>query len=139
MPMIEFSVDGKPQGKARPRFNSYSHVAYTPKNTRDYEKEIAEAFTAAGGVMLPDDAYVGISVKALFPIPQSWTKAKKIQVIMGTVKPTVKPDVDNIIKAVLDGLNGVAYEDDKQVIHVSASKAYTNSTPMIVVRVWEER
>lgn len=137
--MIEFKVYGKPQGKARPRFNSMTHRTYTPAKTRSYEHEIAVCYKEANGPMFPADVYVGISIRALFPVPVSWPKKKRELVRMGTIKPTVKPDVDNIIKAVLDGLNGVAYEDDKQVIHVSASKAYTNSTPMIVVRVWEEK
>lgn len=134
---IEFQVTGKPQGKARPRFSYKTHVAYTPKSTKDYEQQIAEAYTQAGGKCLPADVYVGISIEAFFQVPQSWTKSKKIAVTMGTIKPTVKPDVDNIIKIVLDGLNGTAYADDKQVIHVSASKKYTQGTPMVMVYVWE--
>lgn len=89
--------------------------------------------------MFPADVYVGVSVGALFPVPKSWTRTKREQVRAGTIRPMVKPDVDNILKAVLDGLNGVAYEDDKQVVTARASKAYTYGEPMIVVHVWEAK
>lgn len=38
--------------------------------------------------------------------------------------PTVRPDLDKLVRAVLDALTGVAYEDDSQVIRLSASKRY---------------
>jgi len=38
--------------------------------------------------------------------------------------PSVKPDLDKLVRAVLDGLTGVAYEDDSQVILIQASKTY---------------
>lgn len=39
-------------------------------------------------------------------------------------RPDKKPDADNILKAVLDALNGVAYEDDRQVVEVLCIKKY---------------
>jgi crossover junction endodeoxyribonuclease RusA len=38
--------------------------------------------------------------------------------------PTVAPDLDKLVRAVLDGLTGVAYEDDCQVVTITASKHY---------------
>jgi len=38
--------------------------------------------------------------------------------------PSVKPDLDKLVRAVLDGLTGVVYEDDSQVIMIKASKTY---------------
>lgn len=38
--------------------------------------------------------------------------------------PSVKPDLDKLIRAVLDGLTGVAFEDDSQVILIQSSKTY---------------
>ena len=49
---------------------------------------------------------------------------KKNQMNLGQIKATKKPDIDNVIKSVLDGLNGVAYEDDKQVVKLTANKYY---------------
>ena len=48
-----------------------------------------------------------------------------------------KPDINNIIKAVLDGLNGVAYEDDKQVVEAIGRKYYTAGDGYLWVSVRE--
>ena len=36
----------------------------------------------------------------------------------------MKPDIDNIAKSVLDGLNGTAWGDDTQVVEMSIKKYY---------------
>ena len=74
-----FFIEGKPQGKARPRFSQKSHTAYTPKNTVDYEKRIRRAFTECQGEWqkLPSDCYAFVKIHAQYPIPQSWSKRKK--------------------------------------------------------------
>lgn len=122
--MIEFYVLGKPQGKARPRFSRKSGTVYTPKSTGEYERMISLGYLEAKGKKFPSDCYVSITVKAFFSVPKSWKKAVKNAAVDGYIKPTRKPDIDNIIKAVMDGLNGVAYEDDKQVVEVKGEKLY---------------
>jgi Holliday junction resolvase RusA-like endonuclease len=122
-----FIVEGQPQGKARPRFSKKSGTVYTPKNTADYEKEIREAYIKAGGKKIPADCYVKIDIMAYFKIPKSYSKKKAMTCQHNINKPTVKPDVDNITKVVLDALNGVAYEDDKQVVICRCEKRYSKS------------
>lgn len=119
---ISFKVEGKPQGKARPRFSRRSGAVYTPSATKAYEKQIADAYREAahGGKFTIS---VGIIVMACFPIPKSWPKAKKLQAMKGELRPG-KPDIDNILKIVLDGLNGVAYDDDSLVTEASCTKMY---------------
>ena len=46
---------------------------------------------------------------------------------------TKKPDVDNIIKVVLDALNKVAYQDDTQVVEVIAIKRWSNESRLKVI------
>lgn len=116
--MITFFVDGKPQGKGRPRFGK--HSVYTPKTTINYEKHIAECYT---GDMLQGSLFCDIT--AFFAIPKSYTKKQKEDIKKGILTPTKKPDADNIAKIVMDALNGVAYEDDKQVIELRVSKLYS--------------
>ena len=55
------------------------------------------------------------------------TKDDKVQMLRGIFKPTKKPDIDNIIKIVLDSLNGVAFADDIQIVSVKASKDFADS------------
>ena len=112
---IKFTVYGKPQGKARPRFTRQGR-AYTPKNTVDYEKQIKQAYIAAGGTLMSDTDPILICITACFK------KAKTNK--MPT--PTLKPDTDNIAKAVCDALNGVAYKDDKQITCLTVDKVWAD-------------
>lgn len=128
---MKFIVEGIPQGKARPRF-SRGH-AYTPEKTREYEQRVAWEYKRAGGKL--HDGVVWVSVKACMKIPGSFGKKK--QAAMEGTYHTKKPDVDNILKAVLDGLNGVAYQDDSCVMIGYAEKIYSK-TPRLEVEVADD-
>ena len=110
---IKFTVYGKPQGKARPRFTRQGR-AYTPKNTVDYEGQIKQAYISAGGTLISDTEPILICITACFK------KAKTNKMDY----PTLKPDADNIAKAVCDALNGVAYKDDKQITCLTVDKVW---------------
>ena len=136
---MEFYVYGDPQGKARPRFSQKSGTAYTPKKTREYEKKIRKAFLDVGGEPLPADCAVAVFVEAYFSIPKSYPKAKREACRANIRRPMKKPDGDNILKAVLDALNGAAYEDDRQVVDEAIHKYYTTGEGFLVVRVCEAK
>ena len=122
--MIEIIVPGKPRGKGRPRFGN-GH-AFTPAGTRRYEREIAvEAQRAVAREADWDkSAAVRVEIIAAFPVPKSWSKGKRADARDGGICPETKPDIDNVAKAVLDALNGIAFEDDKQVVEIVARKLY---------------
>lgn len=128
-----FVIEGQPQGKGRPRFTRQGH-AFTPQKTKDYENLIAQSFKAAGGKVL--EGYVAISIDAFYKIPKATTKKNRELIEQGVLKPAVKPDIDNVIKAVLDALNGLAYNDDNQVIKVKAEKHYAEE-PFVAVEVFK--
>lgn len=134
---MDFLVNGKPQGKQRPRFSRISKTVYTPTKTAKYEKQIAKAYTDAGGKCIPADCYVSVSVSAFFPVPKSYSKKKREDCLERILRPDKKPDMDNILKVVLDGLNRVAYEDDKQVVELIGRKYYTESDGYLWVNVSE--
>lgn len=117
-------IIGEPVGKARPRFTRSGRV-YTPKATKDYEKKVAQAWKING--YGKTDKAVSVEIAVYCSRPKS---AKRRF-------PTVKPDVDNIAKIILDGLNGVAYEDDKQVVSLSIDKVYAIDYPFIEIEVKE--
>ena len=125
MSMVYFFVPGKVQGKARPRFSHRSGTVYTPGKTKSYERQIAEAYEAQSGPCF--EGAVTVIIEAVFSIPKSWTRAKKAEAAAGKLAPG-KPDIDNILKVVLDGLNGIAYEDDKQVVMTQCKKVYADTT-----------
>lgn len=118
---IQFTVPGRPKGKGRPRFSRYS--VYTPHGTMDYERKIKEAYRAAGGPLFTGD--IAVRVQAFFGIPKSWKKEKRERAVKGYLYPgRPSPDIDNIMKIVLDALNGIAYKDDDAVVYALCSKAY---------------
>lgn len=125
-----FEIKGVPKGKARPRFTKQGR-AYTPKETVDYEREIANVAHAAAVVQgwrkVEKSQPLRAEIVAKFPIAASWTKAKKAAAMRGEIRPTVKPDGDNIVKAVLDALNGVVFDDDSQVVEHSMKKQYADN------------
>jgi len=67
-------------------------------------------------------AYLHIGI----PIPPSYSKTRQKACIEGLERPTKKPDIDNIVKAVLDGMNGIVYLDDKQVVDLHLTKVYSS-------------
>lgn len=127
---INFKVIGQPQGKSRPRF--VNGHAYTPKETKEYEANIGKAYIiAAKGYCFKDKP---VSLKIVVYLRR--TKSNKREFA------TTKPDVDNIIKAVFDGLNGIAFDDDKQVVDITACKLYCdniNDIPYIAVELTDEK
>lgn len=134
---MEFIVEGDPQGKARPRFSRKSGTVYTPAKTAKYEKEIRQSFLAVGGKLIPNGGYVTVAVDAYFKIPKSYIKRKRLACEQSIKRPDKKPDIDNILKVVLDALNKVAYEDDKQVVEVRCRKWYSSSTGFLRISVRE--
>lgn len=131
MPELSFFVEvPKIVGKARPRFNGKTGRVYTPKATADAERLISreafEAFANEGLDTIPKGVPVRLDVRALFRCPKAWTRAKHRALEAGDFFPCLKtPDGDNVLKLVCDALNGVAFEDDKQVYKASVLKKYT--------------
>lgn len=112
-----FEVLGKIRSKERPRINRYTMNIYTPTGTKSYEYQIAQAYRTMFSSKMNGD--IKVEIIAHFKISKANTK--KIKPLTNCTK---KPDIDNIVKVVLDGLNKVAYEDDKQVIEVKALKVW---------------
>ncbi|MGM9630385.1 RusA family crossover junction endodeoxyribonuclease [Butyricicoccus sp.] len=125
--MVLFSVPGEPQGKGRPRFSRHNGrtITHTPDKTVLYENLVVTEYQAQmGAFRFPDDAQLRMSVWAYYGIPKSTSKRKREAMKAGTIRPTKKPDVDNILKCVADALNGVAYRDDAQIVEVVMEKFY---------------
>ena len=124
---MEFIVEGKPQGKARARTFYDSRAgkmrSITPEQTTSYENLIRWSYKSFGGEYM-GETVLQADINAYYPIPQSFSKKKRDAALNGVLRPTTKPDCDNIIKVVLDALNGVAYYDDKQIVSVSCNKYY---------------
>lgn len=133
---VTVMLAGAPQGKGRARaFIRAGHVGhYTPEKTRTYEGMIRTAAMAEMVGRAPIEGPVELVLRAVFAIPSSWPLRKQQQAILGVVKPTKKPDLDNIAKAWKDGLNEVVYRDDAQIVRTTQEKRY-GPQPLVVVTV----
>ena len=80
---------------------------------------------------------IQIKILAYYAIPKSFSNKKRDAAMRGDATPQIKPDLDNVIKSVCDGLNGVAYDDDKQITFITAAKYY-GDPPRVKVVIGEE-
>lgn len=133
--MIEFTIPGDPAGKGRPKFTRSGH-AYTPKETVNYETLVKLSFKQKYPGLKPveKDVAMLVTIKAYYKIPASASKKRQQAMREGLIRPTKKPDWDNIGKIVCDALNGIAYYDDSQVVAVTVEKLYSD-TPRVEVEI----
>lgn len=120
--MIKLTIPGEPVAKGRPRVTRYG--TYTPEKTKNYETLVKELYFVEHGQTLLEGE-LKIEIKAYLRIPKSASKAKKTKMAKGVIRPTKRPDLDNLMKAVTDAINGVAYEDDSQIVSASVEKYYS--------------
>ncbi len=136
---VEFTIPGEPQGKARARTvrNKYTGaiMSYTPERTVVYEKMIALAYKQKTAENFGANPVV-VSIYAYHSIPKSWSNRKKTDAVNGLIRPTKKPDADNIAKIVCDALNGISYRDDSQIVNLFVHKFYSH-VPRVEVEIFD--
>ena len=138
---LRFEVPGTPVGKGRPKVSTRGGQfarMYTPEKTANYENLIAlSAQQAMAGRPLIDGP-VDVSLTIRLAVPVSWSKKKQAAALAGEVLPTKKPDADNVLKAIFDGMNGVVWVDDVQACGVVLRKRYAETPGVtVVVRTME--
>ena len=137
MDKVKFTVLGEPKGKGRPRFSTQTGRAFTPKQTVNYETLVhTEYMVQCKGFRFPDDAMLDMRILAYYSVPKSGSKAEKAKKLANTIRPTKKPDMDNVVKMVADALNQVAYKDDTQIVDCQVRKFYSEQ-PRIEVIIQE--
>lgn len=134
MSSLSFLIPGDPRGKGRPRFSSGKGFVrtYTDDRTAAYENLAALAAKDALDGRAPFDVAVSVYLRAQYRIPKSTSKALRARMLDGEVQPTKLPDLDNVLKAVLDGCNRVAFTDDALVTSIRAVKVYSESPGVFV-------
>lgn len=120
----KFEIHEKAIGKERPRYSSKTHRMYTPKRTSTFEEKVRNAFLEKYNIAteISTKAFKA-KIIAVFEPPKSISKKKKEELLY-KIDYTKKPDADNIAKAILDALNGLAYKDDSQVSALLVLKDY---------------
>jgi Holliday junction resolvase RusA-like endonuclease len=133
---VSFIVPGNPFGKQRSR-STKSGRHYTPQETVNYEAKVKLLAMQAMQGRPPVDIDVGLMFVAVFPIPKSFTKAQRAAALADEIRPTKKPDLSNIQKALEDGMNGVVYKDDCQITESGGSMKIYGEVPCVKVWVYD--
>jgi len=148
---IQFTVLGKPFGQKRPRAVRMGKFIrmYSPQENISYKQNVVEAYLEAHSkakiISECKNTTYGkkpliIEIQAFFTKPKLTKKQEALNLIEDKF-PTKKPDTDNIAKAILDGLNGVAYDDDASVVRLTVDKFYCYdniTTERVVVVIYEK-
>lgn len=132
----EFTVPGEPKGKGRPRFNPNAPNARprTPEETLVYENLIGWEYRRQCKGCFPEKTPITMQIIAYYSIPASISNRKRKLMECGELRPTKKPDIDNVVKVYADALNHLAYHDDAQIVEISCEKHYS-SEPRVEVRI----
>jgi Holliday junction resolvase RusA-like endonuclease len=135
---VIFQVDGTPVPKGRPRFARRGKFVstYSPKTTVDYESRVSEAAKEAMGSQKPLEGPIVACIYITLPIPASYSKKRSQACLSGEERPTKRSDIDNFCKAIFDGMNGIVFADDSQVVSLHATKVY-GTVGMVEIMVQE--
>ena len=128
--MIKLTIPGKPISKLRARIftNKYTGraMSYTPKETTNYANFIKQIYITKYGQHKLTGA-IRQTINAYYPIPKSTSKKKRALMLEGKIRPTVKPDYDNVEKNFSDALENIAFDNDNQIVSSRFDKYYSDN------------
>lgn len=127
MKELKFRILGKVKAKQSVKFGR-NGIKYTPKDMIAYSNLVKLSFQKEYPDHLPhilNDVPLKVTIDVYFTVPKSFPKRKKELALQGKIRPTVKPDWDNIAKNICDALNGITYPDDKAIVSGFVNKYYS--------------
>ena len=133
--IIRFTIPGTPVGKGRPRFVRATGRTFTPEKTASYENLVKlEYQQQCNGQRFYTEEQLVMTIRAYFGVAASDGKRVKQAKLDGVIRPTKKPDCDNVGKIIADSLNGVAYRDDAQIVSMTVEKHFAE-IPRVEVEI----
>lgn len=123
---VRFSVAGKARPKGRARTSAKNGVRrhYTPQATTEYENAIRAAAIDALGSRPRFNGPVSVTVTVRCKPPQRTSKNAMLEMLAGRLMPTTRPDLDNIMKVVADGISKIVIRDDADIVCFAGAKRY---------------
>lgn len=131
--MIVIKIPEKPIPLKRPRAcrqGNFIRVYDSQKREKGRIKKHIYDFYSGTPLTVP----ISIDLEFGMPIPKSTSKTNKLLMSKNEIHHTVKPDIDNLSKMLLDCLNGIVFDDDAQVVEITAKKKYSED-PFTVIKV----
>jgi Holliday junction resolvase RusA-like endonuclease len=119
---VTFTVPGKIQ--AWQRAGRKNGITFTKKETRNYEALVKMAASQAMQGRAPLCGALSFDVRCVFAVPASWSKKKQAAALAGSVRPTGRPDYDNLAKGISDACNEIVYRDDALIVDAIVRKVY---------------
>jgi len=128
--IIKFEIPGIPVPFARARSNGSRR--FNPKKQADNQRDIehtALIAMRAARLFAPITGVIAVNMLFEYEYPASWSGIKRL----ANTHKTSRPDIDNLVKQICDGMTGVVYEDDAQVSEILAKKTYGTASRTTVV------
>ena len=140
MAEIAFTIPGPPVPWARARVSHEDGWTqmFTPKEMRGYKEAVGWTAKTVQRGRAPFDGPVEMHLVFYLPVPRTWPLRRQDAALDGKLLPAVRPDLDNYVKAIADGLNRIVYKDDCQIVRLEAEKRYGNP-PQVWVRIVERK
>ncbi len=129
---MTFTIPGRPIPKARPRV--VNGHAYTPRETAAYEAAVRWCYKACAQGTPPLTVPCPIEMVFRFPIPAAARRKTMPDKIKAGDPYTSRPDVDNLAKAIMDAICGLAFTDDALVVEITARKEYGEPGAEVTIR-----
>lgn len=137
MKSILFEIMGKPVAQGRPRAGKSfagNTVLYDPAKSRDFKQYVSLVASQHAPKKLITGP-IHLSVDVYRPTPKKYqTKPKQELIDQGLLLPITKPDIENYVKGVMDGITNVIWQDDSQIVNLNVRKFYS-MTPRVVVHI----
>lgn len=142
MNVLKIEIPGDVQAQQRPKFSRYGNnmSVRDPKESKDYKSFVRlVASQVAPDTLITEEIRLTIDVYRKMPKAISNSKKKLQQALNGELRPTTKPDIDNLAKGIKDGLSKVIWHDDSQVTELVARKWYSDNPRAEVTIEWHQK
>ena len=138
MTAIQFTLYGEPVPQGRPRFATVAGhaVAYDPKPSRDFKRDLKAAAQAHVPPALLTSALI-CEIRIYRPVPKSFSQKRRALALRGVIRPTTKPDLKNYIAGIEDALENVLYANDGQIVGYGDSGTWYGDPPRVEVKIEE--
>jgi Holliday junction resolvase RusA-like endonuclease len=127
------TIPGRPEAKGSLRVGKHGQVFSANPRLKAWQQRVGLAVSAWRQGAPPLEGPVALTVDFVFDRPPShFTKGGRLR--KGAPLAPGRPDLDKLIRGLLDGLTGVLFKDDAQVCELDATKAY-GATPGVALYV----